>query len=765
MLLTGLALPLLMPTVWGGIWLAGLVSLPCLAVRKGRCFLWLVPGLMLSSLAGINWAEYQLPARCEGVSVNLSGQIVDFPTRSEVRSGVVRQHFVFQPDNDHQRGMRCANSRRMTLSYWQEQPRLRLGDRVTLQVRLRPIASQWSFAVLPDQARMAARGVDARGVVQSLSDPPIPSQNLLIQWRNHLDIAIAALDAEPRVLGIMAALAIGRGSGIAPADWQLLRRFGLTHAFVISGLHIGLVAGLTLWLSRRTQWWLLPARYRLGRRLPVVMALVSAWIYSALAGFSIPVQRALVMVLCLATPSLLGWRTRPWRGLLLTVVLLVGFSPHRLLSSSLWMSVVATGVLIALGSRRTRGLWRIPDLLRVQVLLVLAMAPMTVFWFGEVSIWSVASNLILVPVIGFWIVPLVLSGALLEVVVGVEYGNPLWLLAAQSIDLLLRLLDVVDQQGVGRGVLSITLGLVEAVLFGLAVVALFLRRRHGKAIAVILGVGAMLVDIGSAPDPESASLTILDVGQGLSVVWQERDRVLLYDTGDGRAGGFSQAQKSVLPYLGSLGAKTLDTLVISHGDSDHSGGMTAIDERYPVTNRLGYQGRPCRVGAHWRWPGGSRFTLLNGDGQGSGGSNGSSCVLLIEYGSRRILLTGDIDRERERHLVRYWRSRLDADVLVAAHHGSDTSSGWTFLKWVTPSWIAVSAGRANHFGHPHQAVLDRLGRFGTDIHQTARDGAIRYRFDASGEMTRTLRREGVLPYWLVLPALGSERTHGYTAGN
>jgi len=764
LLLTGLALPLLMPTVWGGLWLAVSVSVLCCLVSGVR-WLWpLVPGLILGFLAGVDWAQHQLPTGCEGQSVTLSGRITDFPTIAEIRPQVVRQRFSFQPDQAQSPETPCGNSRSMTLSYWQALPRLRLGDRVTVVVRLRPIASQWSFGVLPDQARMAANAIDAMGTVQSLSKAPLASENLLVRWRNRLDRAIGTLDTDPRIRGVMAALSVGRGSGIESDDWRLFRHFGLTHAFVISGLHIGLVAGLALWLVRRLQWWL-PTRLRMGRRLPVMVAVGAAWLYSALAGFSIPVQRALIMVLCLALPSLLGWRTRPWRGLLLAIAVLVAANPHWLLSSSLWMSAVATGVLIALGSRRARGVWRLQELLRVQVLLVLTMAPLTVFWFGEISLWSVAANLALVPLIGLWIVPLVLGGALFEGVIGAQYGNGLWVLATWSIEWLLTLLDSLGQRDIGWGVLSVSLGLMQTTLLTLGIGAIGFRQRKGLALALILWLLALALDIDWLPVQQAATLTVLDVGQGLSVVWQEGDWVLLYDTGDGSPGGFTQAEKTVLPYLNSQRVGALNTLVISHGDSDHSGGMTAIGERYPTTDRLGYRGQPCRVGAHWRWPGGSRFTVLNGDGQGRGGRNGSSCVLLIEYGSRRILLTGDIDRERERDLVRYWKSRLDADVLVAAHHGSDTSSGWTFLKWVRPRLVAISAGRANHFGHPHGSVLDRLGRLGADIHQTARDGAIRYHFARNGEMSSRARRQGYLPYWLLLPALGSKQTHGYTGSN
>ena len=131
--------------------------------------------------------------------------------------------------------------------------------------------------------------------------------------------------------------------------------------------------------------------------------------------------------------------------------------------------------------------------------------------------------------------------------------------------------------------------------------------------------------------------------------------------------------------------------------------------------------------------------------------NDGSCVVLVEHRGRRFMLAGDIEGARERAMVRYWRDTLAVDVLVAAHHGSETSSTTTFLKWATPDFVAFSAGRGNRFGHPSAPVINRFAARGTKAALTAADGAISYSINDLGNITVEAMRDGTIPYWLQLP--------------
>jgi len=260
--------------------------------------------------------------------------------------------------------------------------------------------------------------------------------------------------------------------------------------------------------------------------------------------------------------------------------------------------------------------------------------------------------------------------------------------------------------------------------------------------ALPLALPRGLADERTAP---LTRVTVLDVGQGTAVVVRTGRRVLVYDTGGGDPVGSNMTKSVVLPYLRSQGIAALDTLVISHPDTDHSAGATTLLGAMPV-GRLRYGdrvpgvtgGQYCVSGEAWRWPGGPSFQFLSPALESHLASNDRSCVLQIEVDSYRLLLVGDIERGRERELVRYWGRNLRQDWLLVAHHGSATSSTHTLLKVMRPGMAVVSSGYANRFGHPHPDVLRRLRHIGARVLSTAESGALEFEF-APGEAPRVSR--------------------------
>jgi competence protein ComEC len=282
-------------------------------------------------------------------------------------------------------------------------------------------------------------------------------------------------------------------------------------------------------------------------------------------------------------------------------------------------------------------------------------------------------------------------------------------------------------------------------LFLVAVAGMLLSRARlpWAAVAGLLWVAQHL------PAAER-ELAVLDVGQGTSVVYRSGERTLVYDTGGGIAGGFLQADKILAPYLANAGVTRLNDVVISHADTDHSVGAESLSAAFTVDRRIGFGGEPCIPGRRWQWPDGTRFTLLNGPLPGDAAANPGSCVLLIEAEGWRFLLAGDIPRRRERELVRYWGEQLRADVLLLAHHGSATSSGHTFLKWVAANQVVLSRARANRFGHPNPAVLARLEAARAEILDTAVLGTLRWQWRQGQGWQLRLQRGVWTPYWLRL---------------
>jgi competence protein ComEC len=297
-----------------------------------------------------------------------------------------------------------------------------------------------------------------------------------------------------------------------------------------------------------------------------------------------------------------------------------------------------------------------------------------------------------------------------------------------------------------------------AVFLGIIAVSLLLLPRCNalKPLALLLFVPMMLPpDNASEELSLDTTVTVLDVGQGTAVVIRSGDRALLYDTGGGDPDGLNAGVTAVLPFLRQLGITSLDTLIISHQDLDHSAGAAAVLEAMKVSRfRFGGErsaatgGRPCLAGEAWRWPGGQVFQFLSPAVEVPVRSNDSSCVLLLQVGGYRFLLPGDIEEERERALARYWGEQLRSDWLLAGHHGSGTSSSLTFLKRVQPEVVIFSSGYANRFGHPHPSVVERLRQRESRTHATAAEGALEFTI-APGQILRVeAHRQSARRYWM-----------------
>jgi competence protein ComEC len=246
----------------------------------------------------------------------------------------------------------------------------------------------------------------------------------------------------------------------------------------------------------------------------------------------------------------------------------------------------------------------------------------------------------------------------------------------------------------------------------------------------------------------------LDVGQGSAIVLQGPRQTLVYDTGGGDPKGTNMATMVLLPYLRREGISSLDTLLVSHADNDHSAGAGALRSTLAVRQFLhggvfpgSEGGLPCRAGQAWQWSSRIRFQILSPASGQALSSNNSSCVLQVQVGEWRLLLPGDIDIKQEQALVSYWRAKLRSDWLLAAHHGSNTSSSRLWLKYVLPAQVVFSAGYGNAFGHPHSSVIQRSREGNRSLYKTSTQGAMEFYLDAKGEVTVLPHRLVQARYW------------------
>jgi competence protein ComEC len=227
-----------------------------------------------------------------------------------------------------------------------------------------------------------------------------------------------------------------------------------------------------------------------------------------------------------------------------------------------------------------------------------------------------------------------------------------------------------------------------------------------------------------------------------------RNHSLVYDLGPGGRSGSRAADRALLPAILRYRGGPPDLVVVSHVDGDHSGGLPSLLDAYPGAALLSGTPREladrfdlsaaipsCHQHPGWRWDG-VEFSFLGAlDGDET---NNRSCVLMID-GGRRVLLPGDIESRRESSLVDEYGDALAADVLLAPHHGSATSSSAEFLERVNPRYAVFTLSRGNRWGFPAAGVTERYRRRGVRLFDSARDGAITI-FGGSEELRIEVRR-------------------------
>ena len=712
-LAAGLVLPRFLPALPGIAACAAFITIGVLMLMRRS---WVPFGLFL---LGLGWACYQsqnaladrLPVSMDGRTFWIEGRVVGLPAAT---GDVVRFELV----DIESRHVGLPSKVRLS---WYGGPQLRAGERWRLAVRLkrpRGLVNPQSFDY---EAWLLARGIGATGTVKA--GERLSASAAADGWRDRLRARLMDVPAFDRQ-GAIAALVVGDDSGLSRSDWQVLQDTGTVHLMVISGQHIGMLAGLlyglVALLARLGAW---PRRWPW---LPCAcgLALAGALCYGWLAGFDVPVRRA-----CFMVAVVLLWRLRfrhlgVWQPLLLALNGVLLIDPLVTLQPGFWLSFGAVAVLaLVFAGRLGRWVWW-KTLLRAQWAATLGLLPFLLALGLPVSASSPLANLIAVPWVSLT-VPFALLGTILLPLGGV--GEAILWLVGGSLALLFELLSFIATWRPAW--FAVGLPWWALLMIGLGVLLLLM-----PAGIPLRALGVMLLLPMAFPPrmevPEGrAQVWVLDVGQGLSVLVRTREHALLYDAGP-RQGDFDAGERVVLPSIRSLAVSRLDMLLLSHADNDHSGGAQAIQRLMPVARLIsgeplrhaaGLDAKPCESGEQWQWNG-VRFTLWQW--QAARDSNQMSCVLLVEANGERILLTGDIDQAAEQALL-HSGEKVQAQWLLLPHHGSRSSSSESFLRAVEPAAALISRSFHNAFGHPHPSVSARLTALGIDTYDTALDGAIR----------------------------------------
>lgn len=528
---------------------------------------------------------------------------------------------------------------------------------------------------------------------------------------------------QSQLLGVIEALSLGITTHLQESDWALFRRTGTTHLMVISGSHIGLMAGVAFFVLRR----LVGYSSRLclwvpAQRLAAIGAFIFVSIYALLAGFEVPLQRALVccgllFVKYFGTKKWTHWQA--WRFALWVVI---GFEPHSVRMPGFYLSFIAVAILMLVGSRA-----QLPKYIRVpwvQIACTVGLLPLCLFWFGYGSLNGILANLLAIPWVELVLVPLsVLS------VISSGLHCAAWIMPMLQVFIiyLLKYLAWVDHfQKMNIEQVWPTLW---AVILSMGAIYLFYCLPL-KRFWLVGGIGliAAWCPADKRPYQNHLVMDVLDVGQGLSIILKTKHHVLIYDTGGRNFNGQDMGEKVVIPYLFYTHTQKPDAIVISHPDLDHRGGLPSILHYFPKTLVIQNHGtHSCHSAVDWVWDG-VKFhffpvaRLLS--------KNNNSCVLQITAGQQKILLAGDIEAAGELFLVRKYGKNLLSDVLLIPHHGSKTSSTDEFLKNVSPSIGILSYGVDNRYHLPNIEIIKKYRQRHITILDTVHCGMIHLDFDS-----------------------------------
>ncbi len=593
---------------------------------------------------------------------------------------------------------------------------------------------------------------------------------------------------------ILLALAFGERSLLKPQHWQTLQATGTSHLIAISGLHVGLLASGVFMLVvfimrylpfRNPDWQSYNVIY-----LAIFASLVLASIYAYLAGFSLPTQRALVMLMLFWCSRLLAIKLSMTRLVLVTVFIIIIVSPFSLLTISFWLSFYAVIIIFLSLWRFKAWLNKGSTLLRfikgltiLQLSLTLMLLPITAIAFQQISTVSLAANIIAVP----WMSIITIPTALLSVLfVWINESISQWFMfvSLQSLTWLwqyLRSLTDLPYANISLTLYEQRLGLVVGLLaFALIFLPMKISIKHhfhylryakmmvfifwsSLPFCLLMKAQHIREDTKIIETVDNAwQVIFFDVGQGLSVLIKRDDRVVLYDTGAYYASGFNMSEAVILPYLQYLGINKIDKVIISHGDNDHAGGMEVLDNHIVIdeiiSNDSVIMSKPvkaCVQDNTFIWQGLIFETLsptlktVNANKIGLKRSkNDDSCVVRIsDSNGRSLLLVGDISSKVERDLLTQF-PKLSADILQVPHHGSTTSSSESFLEQVSPTTAVVSAGYLNRWHMPVISIQQRYLDKNIKLLNTAQLGQIILTIDENGITTRSFV-DDFKPFWFI----------------
>lgn len=621
-------------------------------------------------------------------------------------------------------------------AYLEEGTQLLPGDRVTGVFRIRLTTPEGGKASSYHQGEGIFLLADQRGDLTVVRPDEVPVRFRAAVLRQTIQ-AILSDCFDRDVTPFVKALLLGDTSDLDYATDTSLKISGIRHIVAVSGLHISILYSLILLITMRR------------RFLTALVGIPVLLLFAAVAGFTPSVTRACIMVSLMMLAQALDREYDPATALGFFVLVMLAVNPLAVVSVSLQLSVLCVaGIMLFNTSIQNWLKSRLPErtgaAAKLQALFCSSISvslssmslvtPLCACYFGTVSLVSVLTNLLTL-----WIVNLVFHGIAVVCLLYPVFSGAARLLAAtlawpaRLVLAAAELLASVPLAAVYTKSGYIIAWLVFVYL--LLAVFLLMKKKQPAALLCCGTIGLCIALLASWAEPAAADtqITMLDVGQGQAILLQSDGKTYLVDCG---GDDDEKTADIIAETLLSQGVNTLDGIILTHYDRDHSGGLCHLLSRIgtdylflPDTqNELTPPQRAGKTVFVWEdlelTFGGSRLMIYGP--VYSGLDNENSLCVLFDTEKCDILITGDRSAFGERMLLRK-KELPDVDILVAGHHGAADSSSEELLKAVAPETVLISVAADNIYGHPAPSLLQRLENFGCTVLRTDQNGTITIR--------------------------------------
>jgi competence protein ComEC len=646
--------------------------------------------------------------------------------------------------------------KKLRLSWREPAWQVQQGQQVRLLVKVKPPHGLANEAGFNYQQWLFSEGINATGYVKShvdnklLDDVKTTRQTLLNKM----------LASSLPHRSWLAALTFGYRGLLQPKDWHLVQKTGVAHLIAISGLHLALVASISYVLIAWVGGVLISRFHSLQHinlhNVAMFLTLFPTLAYSALAGFGLPTLRAWLMLLLFSVFFLCNKHLGSKSLILLSLTCFILLFPLSIFGLSFWLSFCAVSIICFV-------FWRWPvtqrdfsvlailsAMVKVQLCLTVLMLPLVAWQFSYISTVSPLVNLIAVPAVTMILVPICLLAAIC-LAFKPDWAFALFSLVDHMLSYGLTFLNFALQLNISFFNIPSFPGVVWffIFLFVLGCCIPFLGINKKYLCVLLLPLMSYLL----SQRTNTWQIDVLDVGQGLAVLISKNKHAIVYDVGASYPSGFNMADSVLLPILQARGLSKVDLVFISHQDNDHAGSLPQLLKGIQVSEVLTNQDR-CQQGFNINWQGLKIKALWPDDALKYNDNNGS-CVIKVSDQYHSILLPGDIDKSTEKHLTNIHPKQLQADILLAAHHGSNTSSSSEFIKTVGAEYVIFSQGFLNRWRFPSREVLDRFEQVNaksgaqSTYFRTSDSGQVSFimEYDSPKAILVKTFRQDTYPYW------------------